>query len=210
MIRLEKGDEPQVLVDHGARWTAELLNKIALGEEPSSYLLTRYGHADIKQALLAETHEKCAYCESPFRHVTYGDVEHIIPKHSNPDLRFSWFNLTLACDVCNTNKGQSEVLDPYHQDPSEAFFFLGPMIWPTPGNADGITAEATLDLNRAPLVQRRIERLSYLLSLVESAHGKPPDVRNAILSKVRRECAKNQPFSACSTSVLHQILTAQP
>jgi len=208
VIRLEKGEEPQVLARNGGRWTEELLAKMAAGEEPSAYLLTRYSHSEIKSALLAETHEKCAYCESPFRHVTYGDVEHIVSKHNNPRLRFSWLNLTVACDVCNTNKGQSDVFDPYRQDPAEAFIFLGPMIWPAPGHADALVAEATLDLNRTALVQRRTERLSYLLSLVESSNGKPQDVRDAILNKVRRECDKSRPFSACAMSVLRQISLA--
>src|SRR5437660_11067609 len=104
MIKLSKTDEPAVLIERKADWTRTLVEKGARGEEPSDGEKNRYRHPDIKQALIAETHGKCAYCESKLLHITYGDVEHIVPKSAKIELSFQWKNLTLACDRCNTNK----------------------------------------------------------------------------------------------------------
>lgn len=205
MISLTKTAEPEILKEKATEWTAELLRRLQVGEEPTDYLLSRYAHPQIKAALLRETGEKCAYCESPFRHVTYGDVEHIAPKRANPQLRFIWENLTIACDICNTNKAEHDLLDPYKVDPAEAFLFIGPVIWARPGNDRATVTEMRLDLNRLALIQRRLERLEFLRNLLASAHGKPADVRDAIIDKARSECDAIQPFSACVKATFEQI-----
>src|SRR5436853_4660489 len=104
MIYLNKGAKPEILAEHAKNWTTELLEAIAAGTSLSEARKRRYNHDDIKQALLAETYGKCAYCESKIRHITYGDIEHIVPKSVDPSLSYEWDNLTLACDVCNTEK----------------------------------------------------------------------------------------------------------
>lgn len=74
MIKLQKGPEPNVLQADAERWTAELL---AAGDKAKAKN-SRYGHPDVKAALIAETNGKCAYCESKLLHIAYGDVEHIV------------------------------------------------------------------------------------------------------------------------------------
>lgn len=54
-----------------------------------------------KLALIAESHGKCAYCESPTSVVTYGDVEHFRPKDLYWWLAFSFDNYTYSCQLCN-------------------------------------------------------------------------------------------------------------
>src|SRR4051812_42470652 len=110
MIRLTKGAEPGILARNGGAWTRELLASIARGEKLSDVRARRYGHKEIKDALIAETHEKCAYCESKPLHVDFGDVEHIIPKSVERQRTYEWENLTLVCGRCNTNKGDKEGL----------------------------------------------------------------------------------------------------
>jgi uncharacterized protein (TIGR02646 family) len=105
MIKLLKGDKPQVLKDNAATWGKTLVDKKARGEKPTDPDKARYRHPDIKVALIAETHGKCAYCESKLLHIAYGDIEHITPKSVKIELSVEWQNLTLACDRCNTNKG---------------------------------------------------------------------------------------------------------
>src|SRR5215471_10914023 len=97
MIKLLKGTEPPILRDNRATWEQVLRDHVANGTTPSKTELNRYGHADIKAALLAETNAKCAYCESIFRHVYPGDVEHATPKRNGVQFRFAWDNLTIAC-----------------------------------------------------------------------------------------------------------------
>ena len=126
MIKLEKGGEPAILSQNAQLWTRAVLSKLAAGETPTRTEKGRYNRPSIKHALMAETHRKCAYCESKLRHVTYGDIEHIVPKSDDPTKWFSWPNLTLACDVCNTNKSRASVdaetfVDPYRVDPEELF-----------------------------------------------------------------------------------------
>jgi uncharacterized protein (TIGR02646 family) len=73
-----------------------------------------YGHDSIKQALIQAQYEKCCFCESKLRHISYGDVEHFRPKAgyrqqstaslSKPGyywLAYDWGNLLLSCQLCN-------------------------------------------------------------------------------------------------------------
>ncbi|MEQ1829786.1 MAG: HNH endonuclease, partial [Pirellula sp.] len=46
-----------------------------------------------------ETADKCAYCESKVTHVTFGDIEHIVPKSIGGK------QTTLTCGRCNNDQG---------------------------------------------------------------------------------------------------------
>jgi len=50
--------------------------------------------------------KKCAYCESNICAVSYSHIEHYRPKNEYYWLVYSWDNLLLACQICNTNKGE--------------------------------------------------------------------------------------------------------
>lgn len=54
-----------------------------------------------KAQLLAESHNKCAYCETPTRVVAYGDVEHFRPKSVYWWLAYSYENYLPSCGACN-------------------------------------------------------------------------------------------------------------
>ena len=167
MIRLEKGANPEVLKSNAEAWTQVLRDHEAAGTQPSKVEKARYRHPDIKKALLLETNKKCAYCESKLLHVTYGDVEHIVPKSTSVERTFEWNNLTLACDVCNTNKSDhfgdhDDLVDPYEVNPSEHFNFVGAMVLAVAGSARGHTTESTILLNRLELLERRAERLQQV------------------------------------------------
>lgn|GEM_PF-427174 len=56
---------------------------------------------EAKPQLLAESHNKCAYCETPTRVVDYGDVEHFRPKSRYWWLAYSYENYLASCAVCN-------------------------------------------------------------------------------------------------------------
>lgn len=73
-----------------------------------------YGHTTVRKALMEAQHGKCAFCESKFDHIAYGDVEHFRPKagclqvEDGPLLRpgyywlsYEWGNLYLSCVLCN-------------------------------------------------------------------------------------------------------------
>lgn len=95
MRKIKKTPKPQVLIDHAKEWTTEYCACLNAGNKPSDTVANRYNHPEIKTALEKETHEKCAYCESKIKHISYGDIEHILPKNrdARPDLYVEWANL---------------------------------------------------------------------------------------------------------------------
>ena len=54
-----------------------------------------------KDQLLAETHDKCGYCESPTAVVAYGDVEHYRPKSVYWWQAYCVDNYVASCTLCN-------------------------------------------------------------------------------------------------------------
>lgn len=62
----------------------------------------RYKYQDVKDALHALYHKKCAFCE---QRIEVPHVEHFRPKSIYYWLAYSWDNLLLACSTCNSNKG---------------------------------------------------------------------------------------------------------
>jgi len=178
MIFLRKSAEPQFLIDGKSGWTTELL-----AGNDAALVARRYASTPIKTAIISETHGKCAYCESKPLHVTYGDVEHIVPKKVTPGLAFEWSNLTLACDICNTKKGiREDIFDPYTHDPVHHFWFAGPLIFNTAMASDEakITLLA-LRLDRAELFERRSEKLRNLQRQLQVISSTPNQALRVLL-----------------------------
>ena len=208
MIRLERENEPQILVDNRQTWTNQYVRwrENPIGQEPR-----QYAHPDIRSTLEAESHSKCAYCEARITHVTYTHIEHKLPKKLHPILVCAWDNLTIACPKCNTNKGEYNqpecpLLDPHIDDVEENIAFGGPMAFPR----GGTRADATINrlrLNRSELLYERaqlLDRLYDLLDLVQRA-AKEPATRVALWIDIDNMTAADGQFaSAC-----RQLLTTQ-
>ncbi len=212
MIKLVKSPAPNVLVINGADWTASILEKRAAGLEPTQAELSRYRHPEIKAALLEETSGKCAYCESKFEHIAYGDVEHISPKSLDLESIYRWENLTLACDVCNTSKGNrfpfgEGLIDPYVKTPSDHFRVHGPLIFGAPGDDDARLTELTLKLNRAALVERRQQKINYLREQIEVMVRAPEHLKALLLDNLGVEVLGNQEYSAIAKEYLSPYLS---
>ncbi|QNQ10743.1 retron system putative HNH endonuclease [Sphingomonas alpina] len=173
---MAKGPAPAILAQNGAQWRADLLAILGRGDKPSEAIKGRYRHKDIKAAIIEETHGKCAYCESKVRHITHGDIEHIVPKSKVPAKAYDWPNLTLACDVCNENKGdhysndpalsQDNLIDPYVDDPHDHFLFMREVVAARPDSLRAKATEVIIKLNRGELMERRRERMQFLEGLV--------------------------------------------
>lgn len=171
MIKLTKTAKPEVLEKNAEEWTRIVLGKVAAGEKITSTDDARYRHPEVKTALVAETHGKCAYCESKLKHIHHGDVEHISPKSLEPAKRYEWSNLTLACEICNQNKSNRDpnvahIIDPYLIDPSDHLTFIGSFIFPL-GTNYGKSTEVLLELNRVALLERRKSRLEQIMGIYE-------------------------------------------
>ncbi len=120
MIRIIKPETPAVLSDKGATATkadcglydSSLPHRD--GSKAFRFKSNLYAHDSVKGALLAAQHGKCAFCESRFTHIAFGDVEHFRPKggFKNKDtddleqpgyywLAYEWSNLFASCQLCN-------------------------------------------------------------------------------------------------------------
>lgn len=178
MRRLRKTAKPSILLRKGTDWRDELIAVLALGDKPTKAMKDRYRHPEIKAAIINETHGKCAYCESKVTHITYGDIEHIIPKSKVPAKSYEWDNLTLACDICNGNKGdhysddpissQDSLVDPYNDDPRDHFLFLREVVSPRPDSMRAFETEKVIKLSRGELLERRRERMDFLDGLIRA------------------------------------------
>jgi len=213
MIKLHKGPEPAVLARNATEWTTELLDAIASEDDADAIKSSRYGHQEVKQALLDETNEKCAYCESKPLHVTFGDVEHICPKGIDPLRAYDWENLTLACSVCNNKKRAKQgIVDPYLEEPEAAFEFYGPMLIEVAGVANAKRTRIELDLNRKELLSQRGEQLAKIRSeLLENRAN--PDVTERSLTEeaiIAHYENRSSQFSACARHFLRDFVTRNP
>lgn len=167
MRKLTKLGKPQILIDNADIWTKEYCDCLRAGKSPSKEISTRYNEDSIKERLERETNGKCAYCESKIKHISYGDIEHILPKNkeARPDLYVEWSNLTLACEQCNRSgkrtyyDPQLLLINPYVDDPDEHFLNMGPLIMPIKGDDRAYITKQVLKLNRSALVEQRTERI---------------------------------------------------
>jgi 5-methylcytosine-specific restriction endonuclease McrA len=202
MIRINKGPIPETIVIHGPTWTAVWIDHVENGTPISSIDKSRYRRPEIKSSIVEETFGKCAYCESKVTHTYPGDVEHILPKRKRPDLFVTWGNLTLACSVCNTKKGDyydanQPLLNPYVDDPADHLRFHGPLLFHVPGSNTGEVTRLLLDLSRAGLFERRRERIEALNQLIDRwsacADG---GLRALLLGEIKKELADDREYAA--------------
>lgn len=138
MIKLNKLPEPTILENNKGVWTQQYLNCVQRGQKAPDFLKYKYREEDIKATLIEETHSKCVYCESKMLHVTFGEIDHILPYSKLPELIFEWENLTLSCPRCNNSKRAYydpnwPLINPYLDDPKLHFIFFGPMLFSLPG-----------------------------------------------------------------------------
>jgi uncharacterized protein (TIGR02646 family) len=128
LIRVTRTQKPAVLVSNATRWLSELNSVMAdpaTTKNQLSKVANGYRHKQVKNALIAMFHGKCAYCESKITVVTYGSIEHFRPKSIYPGLTFEWNNLLFSCDICNDtgHKGNQFPLDrngnPLLLDPTD-------------------------------------------------------------------------------------------
>lgn len=198
MIKLIKYPKPRVLIENEDKWKNEYMASINSAADNIN-IPRHYSHNDIKEALIVETHGKCAYCESKFRHVTSGDIEHILPKNKNarPDLVVEWTNLTLSCPTCNRqNKKdyydpQLPLINPYVDEPEQYLQEIGEYIFPASCNKRGDTTIIVIDLNRADLLERRRDKLFHTEVLLEKWFELPNGFKRSLVEEQLLDLCKN-------------------
>ena len=204
MISIQLGPEPQVLVEYGKVWGEEYERCIEDGDKVRP---ERYRRDDIRGALRVETHKKCAYCESIFEHVSYAHIEHILPKFEFPLLVCDWSNLTLACSVCNTNKGAyhdaaAPLLNPYSDEVELEVIFYGPMAINRSDRARLTIAK--LKLNRPGLLFKRQQALYDILRIIEliASNIRNPAIKNALVEELHDRLGADAEYSSCANNFL--------
>lgn len=214
MRKLNKLDKPQILVDNAVLWTQEYCDCLKEGKTPSKEIATRYNEDSIKSTLEKETHEKCVYCESKIKHISYGDIEHILPKNKDarPDLYVEWSNLTLACEQCNRSgkrmyyNPELPLINPYMDEPSEHLIDMGPIIMPVIGDDRAYVTKEKLKLNRAALVERRNERIISVENLLNAWKKEPrTEIKNILEEQLHNEYSEDKEFTSTVKSYLRQM-----
>ncbi len=214
MIKINKRAKPQILIDNAQQWTNEYLNALKQTTPVPTHIKNRYQNSEIKEALEKETYGKCAYCESKLKHISFGDIEHILPKNKDarPDLYVEWTNLTIACEVCNrTNKKDyynpnDPLINPLVDDPSNYLIACGPFIYQSPGERKGELTVRILDLDRFDLVERRREKIEKLLPLIDKWKNETNKTYKKLLhAEIEKEAEENNEFSFTIKSYLKLI-----
>ena len=210
MIKLERAFHPLCLSpDEVKRLTAE-------------YKATKasvWNFDALKEALLATSQSKCAYCECDLtKESNYMEVEHFRDKGTYSDDVVEWSNLLPSCKRCNGAKGTHNVVanpivNPYEHDPRDHFNFrLYRIRSKTSIGAESIDA---LDLNnseRAVTVRFEIgegvhETLQQATDILEAYIGKQATrTKNRLLGVVKgvlKECQPSSEYAATVASIVH-------
>lgn len=116
MVKLDKTGIPLPSeLQSGSRGdiaTRQLMANYDAGLREFDFDSAIFGHPSIKSALNELQNGKCCFCESPFKHIMPGDVEHFRPKAGyllgkyliKPGyywLAYDFSNLYLSCEICN-------------------------------------------------------------------------------------------------------------
>ncbi len=216
MIRIIKGQAPDILVKKAVIWTNVLLQARAREiatpnaetKRSRENAEKKYNHEKIKNALKSIFCDKCAYCESKIAHVSFGDIEHFRPKALYPELCFEWTNLLLACGVCNNNKlaqfpttEDERLVDPTHEAPDDFFDFeydgYAQLANVLPKNSRGEKTESIIKLNRPDLLRVRSSEIKKIVALAIFAKNGNPDAAALI-----QECCLSSSHYAAFSRVI--------
>jgi uncharacterized protein (TIGR02646 family) len=164
-------------------------------------LKTDYKYPENKAALIDSSYEKCMYCESLISHIDYGDVEHIKPKSKFPDDTYNWDNLGYACTKCNNNKNDnydSNLINPFIDDPKEYILAIGGIIYPINGNDRGRVTVTVIQLNRSELLQKRMDVLLAFQELILRFNTTTNQAeKNALKVLIESQTGDENEYSAC-------------
>ncbi len=135
MIKLNREDEPKILLDNKVLWSKNLNNAVCLygdyrsiPESEKNKLVSHYNKKDIKNTLIKSSNGKCAFCECIPSEGGNIEIEHFKPKSLYPEDTFNWNNLLPSCRKCNGSKLAHDTLsepivNPYDISPEEVFTY---------------------------------------------------------------------------------------
>lgn len=177
-------------------------------------LAGNYKHPYNKLALQNASYGKCMYCESKVLHTYYGDVEHIKPKDTYPQLEFEWDNLGFVCAQCNGKKSNkydenTPYLNPYQEDPADYVIAVGALVKHKKGCERAEITIIDIDLNRASLIEKRQARIDDIEKAINSCfRTKNPTLKQNALAELKKEAEAEKEYAMIINALLkiHQII----
>ncbi len=181
MIKINKRESPQILIENKAKWTKELIDAIGLyggydkiPDKIKDSLLSHYRHSDIQLELFKSSFFKCAFCECKPAVSGNIEVEHFAPKSLYPDLTFDWDNLLPSCRKCNEAKQDFDtkiypIINPAEVDPETVLTYGFLKICPIKGAANVELADRTIEVCNLNCSRLYETRASLMKSLTEHA-----------------------------------------
>jgi hypothetical protein len=148
------------------------------------------------------------YCETKVTPTYFGDVEHIRPVETFPQLKFTWANLGFVCAKCNNAKRakwseETPFINPFEEDPGTTLAAFGFFVSHRRGSERGEYTHREIDLNRVELVERRRERAELLRNLHDKAMRTVSlALRAAALAELERELAADREYSMVCRAAL--------
>jgi uncharacterized protein (TIGR02646 family) len=165
-------------------------------------LRTDYKYPENKIALRESSYGKCMYCESSISHIDHGDVEHIKPKSKFPAETYNWDNLGYACSKCNreykNDYYDTKLINPFEEDPEDYLIAIGGILHAKNGNDRGRITITVIQLNRADLLQRRMEALIAFQNLILRFNATTNLIeKDALKTLIENETKDDKEYSVC-------------
>lgn len=204
MIPVPRLQEPRILQEKSAAWTADFLASDKKRPDGS-----KYAHREIKQTLRSMSHDKCFYCEAREGKLS---VDHHIEVSERRDLAFEWSNLYLACDECqgkepNTSIPVADCLDPCEPgvEPEAHISFVAERAKAQTDRGDRTIRKYRLN-HPAQILQRRGQLLLWceVLDRIQKLQitGGGRAMTQAELAELRRFGDADEPFSLMFSCLL--------
>jgi 5-methylcytosine-specific restriction endonuclease McrA len=181
--RLTRPAPPKKLVDDGPEWTRQLDADYQTWQRAPSVPkkpplpkpnANRYGHEEIRKAIVDIYGGLCCYCESKVGVTSAIHVEHYRPKGKEQYLLLSyeWDNLHLVCQECNLTKSAKfdEHCRPVIPTEDEPLDHLEYYVHQVYGISErGIWTVREIGLARIELTEERFKYLKRYVDLVGEA-----------------------------------------
>jgi len=127
MHRLKRPTPPELLQANGQEWTDKYLAKRAKAKKEGRKIPRPHFGLEVRAQIVEKLEQMngdsfCSYCES-FLDSSKPNVEHFEEVSDKPEKAFDWENLFLSCNTCNSNKKNSNMVNPCGDNPREHFTF---------------------------------------------------------------------------------------
>lgn len=178
MIKVERTDSPECLVENYKNWGKELKANWRANSNYSFHWHSVYD--EIAEALCSMTANHCSFCDIQPLKQSGATIEHFRPKKKFPLLAYVWVNLFYCCANCQKKRDEfDEDCKPLKPDQLNYTFSYYFRIEET---VEEVFIRPNLDLSGAE--QKRAEETIRLYGLNKFAR---PEARKIVLEDYRQD-----------------------